>query len=336
MKKVLALALIGLVLTGCTSTEDSKKELYSVKDIIEEGNKYLENGDYKEALDEYSDAIELGEIESEIDEAFIGKVNVYKETYNSEAIKGVEEDVDSKLENPSKELLNLIKEEKDKKWFKVETIYNNGYGFKAVSYKYDDKGRVIESYSRPFNYHGVEMVESDYTVNKYEYLDNGYVIERVYHDGVADSWAFKYKIEDGYITECQTVDSTTGNSVKDNTKVDMSYVKSGEYSQGFSTYKFDKYGNIESVYYDDGLQPHYMDEYTNEYDDYGNLIRVVKTSFEEFECENNNKYVYCNPEDLNGDLSSFKTSTSEGYDYLLTADSVPATDFWMNLANSNK
>lgn len=265
---------------------------------------------YDQSILHYTNIINNAKTQKEIDMAYQGQVQIYTDTYNSKEINKIADDIKEKLDSPSNDLIEMINKEKDKKWYLIETqVYlANSDTTDNIYYKYDTKGRVIESTTLPFKTdHGVMFYDGYSTY--LTYADDDSIFVREYTTtGKLSGGVTRYKIdEDGFITEYQKYDPSTMKPDGSTVKYNMEFKTNSIISEGSYTQYYDDHHNLYKVV-KEIFEPQETDRYDYKYDDYGNMLSAHKFSYEKYICSNYHKYVYCNPNELNGDLSKYPIS----------------------------
>lgn len=168
--------------------------------------------------------------------------------------------------------------------------YNDGKTHYRYSYKYNDKGKLIErvyydsagviqfknSYKDGLNEENCQILYTDATgtlpvKDSIKYYENGNIRQQVYYDsaGLNRFWDRYEYDENGNLIESVDYEASVSNTFRYGYKYDengylieFSFSQKQSYKPQITKYKNDAYGNIlKAIYYNGGDEPDSMEEY---------------------------------------------------------------------------
>lgn len=330
-KMVLSILLIMTIvfsLVACNTTkvenenditkDQEDKSTNEYYEFIKEGDKLVADGEMYQAEEAY---IRAKNNNPNLEEAYYKLLSVYATEYDVKNKNAIIKEIDKNNIDMSDELKKLIEEEREKDWFPINVTVRNSDGELEISgaFEYDSIGRIIKSKIGTIPMEDDYILGSDY---EYTYLEDGSIkISEFYEGSYRESWIYKFD-NFGRVVSKQSVysDGTGPKPIEYNYESDDATIPYD------SSATYDEYGFLTSN------SPSSKKFFVNECDRYGNLIRKyvylkgrniatyssggskvvpnVTTKYEDSKLLQYQEYtyVYCKPEELQGDLSDFPKS----------------------------
>ncbi len=321
----LGIILIGAVLfkafelyDGIRTKKILQETYLSYKD---QGDKFLADNNIESALIAYNNALDNTNGDDIKKSAVYEEIlNYYISDKNVIMVDKIINEVKQNIEKTTDSLQSIIDDEESKQWFpiKVSSFSVNLSEDREVSYKYDEQGRIIESSVPLFRTNEMDGMAGPLLYH-FEYLDDGIIIQKEFNEtrDEYDSWYYKFKLdENNIVVWYEKWNYYTGEMIDSETLYPEKVINNNG-----SKYVLDDNWRLEEVINTKIPQltpiPNYIYTYENDYDEFGNIIRIDKFKYVDedpiWEKYDEYTYVYCHAEDLNGDLSSFPTSSRVVY-----------------------